>query len=96
MLGEYQNVVDYEHENVKFMRNLALLMLGRREEALKGFDHVDSRTPHLLVIYVKALAHLVRDLLTFTVPREQRFELRLESLFRFVACEPVESHDDST
>jgi len=60
MLGEYQNVVDYEHENVKFMRNLALLMLGRREEALKGFDHVDSRTPHLLVIYVKALAHLVR------------------------------------
>ena len=42
------------------MRNLALVMLGRHEEALAGFEAVDPRTPHLLGIYVKALAHLVR------------------------------------
>jgi serine/threonine protein kinase len=60
MLGEYQQVVDCEHENIKFMRNLALVMLGRHEEALAGFEAIDSTTPHLLVVYVKALAHLVR------------------------------------
>ncbi len=60
MLGEYQHVIDYEHENIKFMRNLALVMLGRDEEALAGFEAVDPTTPHLLGVYVKALAHLVR------------------------------------
>jgi tetratricopeptide (TPR) repeat protein len=61
MLGEYQKVVDYEHENIKFMRNLALVMLGRDDEALAGFESVDPKTPHLLVVYVKAIAHLIRQ-----------------------------------
>ena len=61
MLGEYQKVIDYEHENIKFMRNLALVMLGREEEALAGFEEVDERTAHLLAVYAKALAHLVRN-----------------------------------
>jgi non-specific serine/threonine protein kinase len=60
MLGEYQKVVDYEHENIKFMRNLALIMLGRPEDARAGLESVDPKIPHLLAIYVKALAHLVR------------------------------------
>ncbi len=60
MLGEYQKVVDYEHENIKFMRNLALIMLGRPEEARAGLEAVDPKAPHLLAIYVKALGHLVR------------------------------------
>lgn len=34
MLGEYERVLDFQSETIPYMRNLALVMLGREEEAL--------------------------------------------------------------
>ena len=59
MLGDYEGVIEYEPED-HFMRNLALLMLGRQEEALESLDLNDTPLPHLLAIYVKALHQLLR------------------------------------
>ena len=61
MLGDYEAVIEYEPEGVNFMRNLALMTLGRRDDALAGLDAVDKSLPHLLVFYVNALAHLIRN-----------------------------------
>jgi serine/threonine protein kinase/tetratricopeptide (TPR) repeat protein len=58
MLGDYEGVIEYEPED-HFMRNLALLMLGRQEEALASLDLTDTALPHLLAIYVKALHQLL-------------------------------------
>jgi tetratricopeptide (TPR) repeat protein len=60
MLGDYEGVIEYEPEGINYMGNLALLMLGRRDEALAALDVVDKALPHLLVFYVNALAHLIR------------------------------------
>jgi serine/threonine protein kinase len=60
MLGDYEGVIEYEPEGVNYMRNLALMALGRRDEALAALDQVDDTLPHLLVFYVNALAHLIR------------------------------------
>jgi tetratricopeptide (TPR) repeat protein len=59
MLGDYEGVI--EHEPDHFMRNLALLMLGRQEEALASLDLGDTSLPHLLTIYVKGLHQLLRN-----------------------------------
>ena len=61
MLGNFEGVLEYEPEGINYMRNLALLMLGRREEAVAALDAVDRNLPHLLLLYVKALTHLLRD-----------------------------------
>jgi tetratricopeptide (TPR) repeat protein len=60
MLGDYESVIEYEPEGVNYMRNLALMTLGRRDEALAALDAVDKSLPHLLVFYVNSLAHLIR------------------------------------
>ena len=59
MLGDYERVVDFEREGVPYMGNLALFMLGRREEALESLNAVDTSIPSRLVVYVTALKHLV-------------------------------------
>ena len=60
MLGDYERVIEYEPEGVTFMRNIALVMLGRRDEALAALDARDE-LPYLLVFFVNALAHLIRN-----------------------------------
>jgi eukaryotic-like serine/threonine-protein kinase len=60
MLGDYEGVIEHEPED-HFMRSLALLMLGRQEEALASLDVAETALPHLLAIYVKALHQLVRN-----------------------------------
>jgi hypothetical protein len=42
------------------MRNLALVTLGRRDEALAALDAVEQTLPHLLRLYVTSLNHLIR------------------------------------
>ena len=61
MLGDYETVIEYEPEGINYMRNLALLMLGRRDEAIAALERVDKTLPHLLVFYVNALTHLIRN-----------------------------------
>ena len=60
MLGDYEGVIEYQPEGVNYMRNLSLMTLGRRDEALAALEQVDNSLPHLLVFYVKALTHLIR------------------------------------
>jgi tetratricopeptide (TPR) repeat protein len=67
MLGDYERVIEYEPEDVSYMRNLALVMLGRREEALASIGTFDKKLPHLLVIFVDALLQLMRDELADSV-----------------------------
>ncbi len=59
MLGDYARVVDYEPEGIPFMRNLALFMLGRHDEAAASLKAVDRSIPSRLVTYVNALYYLV-------------------------------------
>ncbi len=60
MLGDYEGVIEYEPEGINYMRNLTLMTLGRRDEALAALEQIDNSLPHLLVFYVKALTHLIR------------------------------------
>jgi TolB-like protein/tetratricopeptide (TPR) repeat protein len=60
MLGDYERVLEYEPDGIHYMRNLALITLGRREDALAALERVDQTLPHLLAFYVKALSHLIR------------------------------------
>jgi hypothetical protein len=53
-------VTTYEPESVNFMRNLALVMLGRTDEALASLEVVDRSLPNRLVTFVMALEELVR------------------------------------
>jgi serine/threonine protein kinase/tetratricopeptide (TPR) repeat protein len=55
MLGDYERVLDFQPESVPYMRNLALVMLGRRDEALASLAAVDVGAAGRLAIYVEAL-----------------------------------------
>ncbi len=59
MMGDYDGVLDYEPEALNYARNLALIMLGRTDEALASLSAVDTSTPHLLAFYVRALQRLI-------------------------------------
>jgi hypothetical protein len=61
MLGDYERVIEYEPEGIPYMRNLALIMLGRSGEALESLQAVDKAIPSRLVTYVTALQQLVRN-----------------------------------
>jgi non-specific serine/threonine protein kinase len=60
MLGDYERLIEHEPED-HYMRNLALLMLGRQEEALASLDTADMALPHLLALYVNGLHQLIRN-----------------------------------
>ena len=59
MRGDYAGVMTYEPEGLNYMRNLALVMLGRPEEARDSLQRVDKSFPHRLTIYVTALGALL-------------------------------------
>lgn len=59
MLGDYEGVLDYEPEGLNYMRNLALIMLNRMDEAHASLKAIDTATPNLLAIYVRSLLRLV-------------------------------------
>jgi eukaryotic-like serine/threonine-protein kinase len=61
MLGSYEGVLEFEPQGEHYMRNLALLTLGRREEALAALEGAGTALPHLLQVYVNALTHLIRN-----------------------------------
>jgi non-specific serine/threonine protein kinase len=60
MLGDYERVVDYEPEGIPYMRNLALIMLGRTAEASESVATVDDSLPSRLVRFVRSLRFLLQ------------------------------------
>ena len=60
MLGDYEGVIEYEGEGNPYMRNLSLVMLGRREDALAALEPANTPAPHILAFYASALEHLIR------------------------------------
>jgi serine/threonine protein kinase/tetratricopeptide (TPR) repeat protein len=61
MMGNYEGVLDYEPEGLNYMRNLALIMLGRNEQALVSLRAIDTSTPNLLAFYVRSLLKLIEQ-----------------------------------
>jgi non-specific serine/threonine protein kinase len=59
MLGDYEGVLEYEPEGLNYMRNLALIMLNRMDDARASLNAIDTATPNLLAIYVRSLLRLV-------------------------------------
>jgi serine/threonine protein kinase len=57
MIGEYERVLDFERESIPFSRNLALVMLGREEEARPSLAEVDLATGGRLAAFSMALLH---------------------------------------
>jgi hypothetical protein len=55
MLGDYQRVLDFQPENVPYMRNVALLMLGRGDEAMDSLKTVDVGVAGRLGLFVDSL-----------------------------------------
>jgi serine/threonine protein kinase len=76
MLGDYAAVTEYEPESVNYLRNLALTMLGRTDEALASLRTVDQSLPHLLVIFVTALEELLRGDRDASLASIRRLDIR--------------------
>ncbi|MBA3231232.1 MAG: protein kinase [Acidobacteria bacterium] len=59
MLGDYEAVLDFQFEAIPYMRNLALVMLGRTDEALVSLKAIDSGTENRLLHVTRALELLI-------------------------------------
>ena len=59
MLGDYEGVLDYEAEGLNYMRNLALIMLNRTDEARAALNASETVSPTLLAIYDRSLKTLL-------------------------------------
>jgi serine/threonine protein kinase/tetratricopeptide (TPR) repeat protein len=66
MLGDYERVLDFQHESVPYMRNLALVMLGRVEEVRISLAMIDVGAAERLGRFVDSLRQEVEG------TREQR------------------------
>ena len=60
VLGDYEAALEFQPEPIPYLRNLALVMLGRREEALASLDAIDTAVPNRLLHFTRALQHLLR------------------------------------
>ncbi len=60
MLGDYAGVIEYERHGDSYMRSLAHLMLGQRQEALEAIEDEKS-LPHLLSLFAKSTMYLIRN-----------------------------------
>jgi len=60
MRGDYPRVVEFATEAIPYTRNLALLMLGRAEEALASLEAVDMTITNRMRHYTSSLLHLIR------------------------------------
>lgn len=59
MLGEYEKVLDFQLESIPYMRNLALVMLGRNAEALEELKRIDTGIASRLVFFTESLRHTI-------------------------------------
>jgi tetratricopeptide (TPR) repeat protein len=59
MLGDYERAIGGDNEAIPYMRNAALIMMGRQEEALASLRAIDERMPGLLISFTSSLRHLL-------------------------------------
>jgi serine/threonine protein kinase len=59
MRGEYERVLEFDVEGIPYIRNVALAVLGRSEEALESLRTVDDRIASLMVSFTGSLRLLL-------------------------------------
>jgi TolB-like protein len=59
MLGEYERVLEFAVEGIPYIRNAALVMLGKREEALESLSTIDDRIASLMISFTSSLRLLL-------------------------------------
>jgi serine/threonine protein kinase/tetratricopeptide (TPR) repeat protein len=59
-LGDYESALDFQAEPVPYLRNLALVMLGRRDEAIASLEAIEPDVPHRLRHFASALRLLLQ------------------------------------
>ena len=60
MRGDYERVLDFAVEGIPYVRNLALVMLGRYDEAARSLETIDPKIASLMVSYTSSLLALIR------------------------------------
>ena len=55
MLGDYERVLDFQTEHIPYMSSLAMVMLGREQEALHSLATVDFDSAHRLAQFTEGL-----------------------------------------
>ena len=55
MLGDYERVLEFQPEGIPYMRNLALMMMGKVDEALASLNAITLSSENRLSHYVAAL-----------------------------------------
>ena len=60
MAGDYPRVIEFSAEPIPYTRNLALLMLGRPDEALASLESIETEIPSRMLHYTNALMFLIR------------------------------------
>jgi len=59
MMGDFERVLELDQENIPYLRNLALVMLGREAEALDGLRRIDKGAVNALIVFASATEQLV-------------------------------------
>ena len=84
MLGDYERVLEFDVEGIPYVRNVALTMLGRVDEAMASLMTIDERIASRLVSFTTALRLLldgkneesiaaINSLLTFHDPEARYY-----------------------
>ena len=60
MRGDYAQAIEHISEPIPYTANLALVMLGRDEEARASLESIDVSHPSRMVHYTSALLHAIR------------------------------------
>jgi eukaryotic-like serine/threonine-protein kinase len=60
MRGDYARAIEHTAESIPYTGNLALVMLGRSEEARASLEGVDASLPGRMIHYTSALLHAIR------------------------------------
>ena len=74
--GEYERVLEFEVEEVPYVRNLALIMLGRVEEARESLSAIDNRIANRVLYFTAALRHLVDGEVAESLAAIHRVQIR--------------------
>ena len=57
MIGDYERVLEFEREAIPYARNVALVMLGREDEARESLERLDAAATGRLATFSRALLH---------------------------------------
>ena len=55
MIGDYERVLEFQEAGIPYMRNLALIMMGREDEARQSLSTLDLELPGRLAVFTRVL-----------------------------------------